>query len=107
MFCYAPSNPHFARVVVRDDEIKTVNGLAFDLDDVDYMRERGVPISSQALQSDYYDGDVTPSDGHDDFFVPPERCRLVDINDVWNMSKDARKKVTNAKIVTTQTKNLS
>lgn len=96
MFCYNPAAPRFAKVVVRDNEVRTQNNLAFDLKDMDELRERGVPISNQTLADSFYDGD--PSGNVDNFNIAPELTRGFDMNDVWNLSKESHEKITKAKL---------
>lgn len=96
MFCYPPTPPRFARVKVREDEVRTQNNLAFDVKDMDELRKRGVPISNQSIAEMFYDG-VDMGDT-DNFELSPEANRFADINDVWNVSKDCGDIITKAKL---------
>lgn len=93
MFKFPPSTPKFAHITVRDDETPTQDNLAFDLRDMDDLRERGVPISTSSLVNDYYDGAVG-----DNFSVPVEHRRGVDINDAWETSKREHEKLTKTRM---------
>lgn len=55
------------------------------------MSQAGIPISAQMQDSNFYDGDSSPSVSLD-----PLDARGIDINDAWNMQKDARKKISKA-----------
>ncbi|WGL31071.1 hypothetical protein [Dipodfec virus UOA04_Rod_698] len=52
------------------------------------MSERGIAISSQMNDKDFYDGDI-----NNNFNIDPLLCRGVDINDAWNMQRDAVSKL--------------
>lgn len=92
----APTKPVFAKTVLRSEERRTEKNLAFDLRDMDDLRERGIPISSATLSDSFYDG----VEGNT-FDVPFEQRRFVDINDAWNHSQDMAQKLTKAQIVQT------
>lgn len=55
------------------------------------MAERGIPISSQTLNNEYFDGDIKVS-----WEVPMDRQRGVDVNDMWNHNEDVRKRLKSA-----------
>lgn len=93
MFALNPNPVKFARIVIRDDETPTAPNLAFDLRDMDALRERGVPISNQTLANSFYDGDTGES-----FDIPFETRRFVDVNDAWVESKTINEHFTKAKI---------
>lgn len=93
MFCYNPVPPRFAKVSVRVDEVRTQNNLAFDLKDMDELREKGIPISSSTLADSFYDGQEGES-----FDIAFETTRGVDMNDVWNYSLDEHQKLTKSKL---------
>lgn len=96
MFKYTPNPPRFARPIIRDDEVRVQNGLAFDLSQMDDLVRRGIPISAQTLAESFYDGE--PSGERDNFNIPYERSRHVDMNDAWNRSKAANKAISKAEL---------
>lgn len=91
MFKDKPKSVRFAKTFVSDDEVKTVPNLAYDLSDLDELRRMGKPISQESVSSLYYDGEV-----QDRCYVPLERQRGVDINDVWNAQQTGRRKASKA-----------
>lgn len=73
------------RNVISEEDDKTVPGLAMTPAQMMSLAEKGIPISNQQLNNEYYDGDVNCSD-----FVPLDRQRGVDVNEMWNKKKDVR-----------------
>lgn len=65
--------------------------LSMSPSEIARMSERGIPVSSQNMDSFFYDGtdDVYQS-------VPIERVRGVDAADVWEAQQSARKKMLSA-----------
>lgn len=88
MFCNSPSRAHFARCQRHSDEIAPKDGLALTPHQMELMHSKGVPISTSNFDSQYFDGDKSPS-----FDVPIDQQRGVDIAEVWNESVNARKKL--------------
>lgn len=94
MFSKKPNPIRFAQTSLRDDEPIVVPDLAFDLADLDRLRQQGKPISLDNAASLYYDGQENQTVP----YVPIERQRGTDINDVWNASLDGKKQLSKAGI---------
>lgn len=92
MFAKKSNKLRLYNTFVRDDEVKVIPDLAYDLHDLDELRQQGKPISLQNAASLYYDGqtDLTTP------IVPLDRQRGVDINDVWNASLDGERQLSKA-----------
>lgn len=88
MFCNSPKSPRFCRCNRKEDEPVVKPGLALTPHEMEIMHSKGVPISSSSLDQQYYDGDTSKS-----FDIPIDRQRGVDISDVWNASKNAKRKL--------------
>lgn len=88
MFCEKPKSPRFCRCVRKSNEPVVKPGLAVTPHEMELMHSKGIPISSSSLDQQYYDGDTSKS-----FEIPIDRQRGVDISDVWNASKDAKKRM--------------
>lgn len=86
MFSDKPKKLKVAVAVRRENDVILNPHLAYDLRDLDALRRQGKPISVQNAESLYYDGSETCS-----FDLPLDSRRGVDINDMWNRSKDVRK----------------
>lgn len=69
---------------------KTVPGLSLSPSQVSKMAEKGISVSTQIANS-FVDGSPNPT-----FDVPIEELRGVDVNDVWNASQDAKKRIISA-----------
>lgn len=76
--------------ILDNGHTKVVPGLAFTPAQMAKMAEKGIPISTQSADQ-FVDGSLNPS-----FDIPIEDRRGVDVNDVWNASKDAKAKIINA-----------
>lgn len=72
------------------DNCKVVPGLAYTPSDMARMSERGISVSSVNDQL-FYDGSPAAK-----FDVPIELRRGVDVNDAWNASRTARRRILNA-----------
>lgn len=78
--------PYTAKPSVNDIPI---NGkLAMTPSKMMKLAEQGIPISSQQLGGQFYDGDVKVT-----WDVPIDRQRGVDMNDMWNYEQTVRKKM--------------
>lgn len=64
------------------------NGLAVTPAQMAELTAKGVPITASNLGMVFDDG-VSKLD----YDVPPEHTRGVDINDLWNLKQDIRKKL--------------
>lgn len=85
MFC-KPSKPRiFARV---GEPVKVADGLAMTPSQMDVMRRKGMPITLSNLNEQYFDG-YDPE--HCKFDLPIGETRGVDMAEVWNAQKDARR----------------
>lgn len=80
---------------VQFEEQPKVPALALTPAQMDDMRKRGQSISTQNLDNMYYDGSVNNS-----FDLPLDQIRGVDINDVWNASKESGKKLRKSTVTT-------
>lgn len=69
-----------------EEDVKTVQGLAMTPAQMMSLAEKGIPISNQALNAEYYDGD-----SNIDWNVPLDRQRSVDVNEMWNKKEDVKK----------------
>lgn len=87
------NNINFAKLQRKDTDEVVKSHLALDLRDVDMMVKNGRPVSIQNA-SDFFDG----SNDMDFNDLNLEQMRGVDLNDVWNASKDAQKKLSKAKV---------
>lgn len=67
------------------------NGLALTPDKIEYMSRLGQPVTTQTLGAEYYDNTA-----NNDYYVPLEHRRGMDIVDVWNAMKDGKTKLRNA-----------
>lgn len=76
--------------VIDNGYVKTTPGLAFTPAQMAKMAEKGIPISTQSADQ-FVDGTLNPS-----FDIPIEERRGIDVNDVWNASKDAKAKIIDA-----------
>lgn len=75
--------------VRRSENDIPVNGkLALTPSKMMALAEKGIPISSQNLGNQYFEGEVNPS-----WDVPLDRQRGVDVNDMWNHNENVRKKL--------------
>lgn len=87
----------FKRVYVKsvsderiNDVIPTVNGASYSPSDMRRMTLAGSPVSTAVYDSFFYDG--TPDSSE----VLPEDKRGVDVVEMWDLSKSAKKKIRNA-----------
>lgn len=75
----------------RNSEDQPVKGgLAVSPAHMMSLAERGIPIST-ANDAAFYDGEPNPS-----WNLPLDNQRGVDINDMWNLSRDVRNKLKSA-----------
>lgn len=72
----------------KEGELCTQPNLAYTTGDMFDLWKRGIPIDNQNVTSNFFDGDKNPS-----WDVPIERCRGIDIADIWQAQQDARHKV--------------
>lgn len=82
----------------------TKSGLAYTPADMERMTSQGIPIQSQDLSAQFYDG--SPDASFDD--ITSDRIKSNDINDMWEehqkFIKFARHAKKNSKKVTSKTK---
>ena len=74
-----------ATCVREGDFLPTKPGLAYTPAEMLKLAERGVPISSATVDSNFFDGQVNPA-----WDIPIERQRGIDVSDVWQAQQDAR-----------------
>ena len=84
------SQPIPAIITTPKDNCKVIPGLAYSPSDMARMADRGISISSINDQM-FYDGSPAQK-----FDVPLEMRRGVDVNDAWNASRTARRRILNA-----------
>lgn len=80
-----------SRPCVPSDHIKVEQNLAYTPAQMNELRERGIPISSQSFSSLFYDGDTTG-----DMSIDPVATRGFDAIDAWNLEKDCKTRLANA-----------
>ncbi|UPW41270.1 hypothetical protein [Sigmofec virus UA08Rod_4527] len=73
-----------------DEYIKVEQGLSVSPSQVAELTAKGIPVSSTNV-SQFIDGSPNPS-----FDLPIDELRGVDINDVWEASKEAARNLSNA-----------
>lgn len=93
MLSKSPSNIVFASGVRLSSDQPVKPHLAMDVSDVAKMVQMGKPIKTSVNDNMFYDGDNDKS-----FDVPLERRRGLDINDVYQMEQDSKKKVSKSKL---------
>lgn len=81
-----------ATCVREGDFLPTKPGLAYTPAEMLKLAERGVPISSATIDSNFFDGQVNPA-----WDVPIERQRGIDVSDVWQAQQDARSNLRKAR----------
>lgn len=69
--------------------IPTQENLAITPARMAEMVDNGIPVSSNVLSGNYDDGVPSPA-----WDIPIDRKRGVDVAEVWNAQKDARKTIT-------------
>lgn len=84
--------PTFATCTCASGDVKTKPSLAVTPADALRMAERGVPVAAANIDS-FYDGDVNPS-----WTISIDRQRGVDVADVWDAQKSARKRIKSAHV---------
>lgn len=88
MFATKPKPFKFAVCKAKAHDVVVNPHLAFDLADLDQMRRQGKPISVTNAESLYYDGSESCT-----FDLPMDMQRGVDINDMWNRSRDVHSRL--------------
>ena len=78
----------FFRNKESEHDIPVVPNLAITPAQMLKLQEQGIPISSQQLNKEYYDGDTRVS-----WDIPLDRQRGVSVNDMWNHQQDVREKL--------------
>lgn len=84
--CSRPS-----KSVLGKSTLPVQQGCSISPSEISTMHKRGLAISAQLNDELFYDGDDSRI-----IDVPIERLRGVDVNDIWNASQDAKKKLLNA-----------
>lgn len=79
--------PHRCKLVTCTQPlpIPVQEGLAYSPGQMKALQEKGIPISSQTIDSDFYDGDTNGV-----LYVEPARIRGYSIIDAWNDEKTAK-----------------
>lgn len=85
MFARNPKPVKFAKVTRREDEVKVLPHLAYDLHEVDALISAGKPVSNNSIQQLYFDG-VENCKAE----LNPDDVRGVDMNDLWNLDEAAK-----------------
>lgn len=81
MLSLKPRKPHFAVCKRMEHEQSVRPHMAYDPKELDALRKQGKSISNANVEGLYYDGDIINSDN---FRLPMDSIRGVDINDMWN-----------------------
>lgn len=74
----------------REDEIKTKCGLSYSPAQMLEMANKGISVSSQNLETKFYDGTPNPS-----WNLEILRQRGVDLADLWTVAQQAKNKIRN------------
>lgn len=86
MFAQNPKSVKFAKCVRKEYEPEVNGHLAYSLSEINHMVQQGKPISLSNAENMYYDGSEQCT-----FDLPLDQRRGVDINDMWQHSKDVKK----------------
>lgn len=68
--------------------VQTISDLAITPSIMADMVDKGIPVSSQALSGQYFDGVENPN-----WDLPIDQKRGVDVAEVWNAQLDSRQNV--------------
>lgn len=74
-----------------ENRVYVQSHLSVTPSEMNQMRERGIPISSQCDPSQFYDGDNSPC-----VSIDPMMMRGVDILDAWNAEQTAKNRLNQA-----------
>lgn len=69
-------------------DIPVQNGLSVTPSQMLKLAEQGVPVTSQNLESQFYDGDTRPS-----WDVPLDQQRGIDVATIWQRRKDISRRL--------------
>ncbi len=73
------------------DEPLVKGGLAYTPSELQQMADRGIPVSTQNLEGQFYDGKDNPT-----WDVPLEQVRGIDIADMWTNRREIQRKIAKA-----------
>lgn len=87
---FSDKNSH--RSIISDySAFNVVEGLSYTPAEMYDLSKKGIPISSQSVNEDFYDGDSTAL-----MYLEPARRRGFDIIDAWNLEKTTKSKLMSA-----------
>lgn len=88
MLSKKPNRVNFTRTGLRSTDVAVAPALAYDVRDVADLVKMGKPISLVNASTAFYDGDSS-----DDMSVPLDRQRGVDLNMMYQESKESKRKI--------------
>ncbi|QCS35985.1 hypothetical protein [Capybara microvirus Cap1_SP_77] len=93
------NKPVYCDCVARETDEKVQPGLAMTPREMAENIERGIPVSPSTLNLEFIEGTTD-----DSWFIGIDQTRGVDINDLWNESRDQQQKLKNFKFGKTERK---
>lgn len=93
MFSKSSKPFRFAKTHLNKDESPVTPNLAMTPSQMEKLHAEGKSISLNNLEGMFYDGDTNPS-----FELPIDQIRGVDIGEIWQASKDARRKLSKYRV---------